>query len=159
MHPSKIGSWRSVGIQEDLCKKMWVPCWALRNAAVRRITIVKMPNMRGYFFAQILLDAGRSPGSDLARVHPSSKFCWVAAGWQAMQKSQGDFYAVSKVPLPRGTFLQAVQKTHFDSKVRIQRAFLTFLHPAVNSFAVNSEYKTQPKGSTHAHPLFSPRFY
>ena len=40
MHPSKIGSWRSVGIQEDLCKKMWVPCWALRNAAVRRITIV-----------------------------------------------------------------------------------------------------------------------
>ena len=62
-----------------------------------------------------------------------------------MQKSQGDFYAVSKVPLPRGTFLQAVQKTHFDSKVRIQRAFLTFLHPAVNSFAVNSEYKTQPK--------------
>ena len=59
------------------------------------------------------------------------------------QKRQGDFYAVRKVARGRATFLQPLQKTLFDSKVRIQRAVLTFLHPAVNSFAVKSKSKTQ----------------
>ena len=40
MHPSKVRSGRSAGIQEDLCKKNSPSCWAFSSAAVRRITIV-----------------------------------------------------------------------------------------------------------------------